>query len=147
MAVSYTEDMGIEFVEATPQRAEGIMAIDPRFHQPYGFVHGGVTLTLLESVASKGAEAHADLSRERPFGISIDVRHRKAAREGQLRGVAELDRVEGNKQFWNIAAYDDAGDVVSSGTFMSKVVSLERLRQKGMDIPPMEGEQEGEQLR
>ena len=135
--MSYTEDIGIEFTSVDPQLVEGAMRVGPRFHQPYGFVHGGVTLTLLESVASRGAEFYADLEVERPFGISIDVRHRKSAREGVLRGVAEFDRAEGfenRTQVWRIAAYDDAGDVVSEGTFKTKVVTLERLREKGVEV-------------
>ena len=60
----------------------------------------------------------------------------KAARRGTLRGVADLDREEVSertgavKQYWNVAAYDDAGDVVSDGVIMTKIVSLARLAQK-----------------
>ena len=111
------------------------MPLRPEMHQPYGFVHGGVTLALLETVASKGAEFHTDFSIERPFGIEISARHWKSAREGSLRAVAELSRVEGSRQFWDVAAYDDAGDVVSNGTFVTKVVTLARLREKGIEIP------------
>lgn len=135
--MSYTEDIGIEFVEASAQRVVGVMRIDARFHQPYGFVHGGVTLTLLESVASKGAEFYTDFACERPFGVHIDVRHRKSACEGTLRGVAEFDHTEGfenRTQVWRVAAYDDAGDAVSEGTFKTKVVTLERLREKGIEV-------------
>ena len=48
----------------------------------------------------------------------MQVRHRKSGKEGTLRGVADLDREEVSertgavKQYWNVAAYDDAGDVV-----------------------------------
>ena len=138
--MSYTEDIGIEFTSADPQRVEGAMRVGPRFHQPYGFVHGGVTLTLIESVVSKGAELHADLAVERPFGIRIDVRHRKSAREGVLRCVAEFDHAEGfenRTQVWNVAVYDEVGDVVSDGTFWTKVVTIERLREKGIEIPEL----------
>lgn len=134
--MSYTEDIGIEFIEASAQRVTAVMHVDARFHQPFGFVHGGVTLALLESVASKGAEFYADLECERPFGIHIDVGHRKSAREGMLRGVAEFDHAEGfenRTQVWRVAAFDDVGDVVSEGTFKTKVVTLERLRQKGIE--------------
>lgn len=137
--MSFTEELGIEFTAVSAERVETVMPITPRMHQPYGFVHGGVTLALLESTASKGVELYADLAVERPFGIAIEVRHRKSARKGTLRGLAELDHVEGRKQFWRIAAFDDAGDVVSDGTFVSKVVTLERLREKGIEIPKVEG--------
>ena len=136
--MSFTEELGIEFTTVSAERVETVMPITPRMHQPYGFVHGGVTLALLEATASKGVELHTYLAVERPFGIAIEVRHRKTAREGTLRGVAEFDHAEGRKQFWRVSAYDDAGDVVSSGMFTTKVVSFERLREKGIVVPDLE---------
>ena len=56
---------------------------------------------------------------------------------GLLRGVADLDREEVSertgavKQYWNVAAYDDAGDVVSDGVIMTKIVPLVHLEAKG----------------
>ena len=35
------------------------------------------------------------------------------------------------KQYWNVAAYDDAGDVVSDGVVMTKIVPLAYLEAKG----------------
>ena len=81
-------------------------------------------------------EQNTDFDKERPFGIDVQVRHRKSGKEGTLRGVADLDREEVSertgavKQYWNVAAYDDAGDVVSDGVIMTKIVSLARLAQK-----------------
>lgn len=132
--MSFTDELKIEFIEASAERVAAVMPLRPALHQPYGFVHGGVTLTLLETVASKGAEFYTDFASERPFGIGIEVRHRKSAREGTLRGVAEIDHVEGRRQFWRVTAFDDAGDIVSDGTFVTKVVTLERLREKGVAI-------------
>lgn len=131
----FTDWLQVSFTAESAERVEGVMPITPDLHQPYGFVHGGVTLALLETVASKGAECHTDFESELPFGIESHVRHRKSARQGTLRGVAELDHVDGRKQVWNVAAYDDAGDVVSSGTFTTKVVTRKRLAEKGVEIP------------
>ena len=122
--------LGIQFTVVEPGHVEATMPISDDIKQPFGYVHGGATLALLETVASKAAEFMCDFEVARPFGITIDVRHRKAGVAGMMRGVAELDHEEGNKQFWRVAAYDDEGDVMSDGTFMSKVVTLERLEEK-----------------
>ena len=107
------------------------MPITDAVLQPFGFVHGGATLALLETVASRAAELRADLETERPFGTRVDVRHRKSGRAGSVRGVAELERVEGVKQIWRVNAYDDEGDVMSTGTFETKIVTLAYLAEKG----------------
>ncbi len=131
--MSFTEYLGIEFTEIAPDHVAAVMPIRPEILQPFGFVHGGATISLLESVASLGTENIADLDVERPFGIDVHVRHRKSGRAGRVRGVADLARVEGNKYFWDVAAYDDEGDVMSEGTVMCKVVSLERLAEKARE--------------
>ena len=121
------ETLGIEFTSMTTERVEAVMPIRPRIMQQFGVVHGGATLTLLEAVASMGAALMADLSKEAAFGIESNVRHRKSGVKGMVRGVATLNRIEGNKQYWDIVAYDDEGDVISDGTFTTKIVSYERL--------------------
>ncbi len=123
--------LGIRFTEATPERCEAVMPITDAVLQPFGFVHGGATLALLETVASRAAELRADLETERPFGTRVDVRHRKSGRAGSVRGVAELERVEDVKQIWRVNAYDDEGDVMSTGTFETKIVTLAYLAERG----------------
>ena len=126
--MALTDTLHIETVSADKRHVEATMPIVPEVFQPHGY--------LLETVASIGTEQNTDFDKERPFGIDVQVRHRKSGKEGTLRGVADLDREEVSertgavKQYWNVAAYDDAGDVVSDGVIMTKIVSLARLAQK-----------------
>lgn len=129
------DHLHIETVSATRERVEALMPIRPEVMQPHGYVHGGATIALLETVASIGAELSTDFTLERPFGVDVHVRHRKGGTAGTLRGVAELAREEpsragGVKQFWDVAAFDDAGEVVSDGVIMTKIVPLSRLEEK-----------------
>lgn len=128
--MAFVDLLHITIVSEGRQHVESTMPITPDLYQPFGFLHGGATIALLESTASVGAQAHADLSRERPFGIEVQVRHRKSATTGLLHATADLEHVEGSKQFWSVCAVDDEGDVISEGTIVVKVVSLARLAQK-----------------
>lgn len=47
--------VGLEFLEVTPERVRGRIEVAPRHHQPYGIVHGGVYCSIVEGVASAGA--------------------------------------------------------------------------------------------
>ena len=132
------ETLGVVFGVERADRVEARMPIRYEITQPFGFVHGGATITLLESVASRGAELNCDLEKEQPFGVDVHVRHRKSGRAGSVLGVATLDheepahgRVGGIKQFWNVVAYDDEGDVMSDGVIVCKIVSKERLAARG----------------
>lgn len=134
--MALTDLLHIETVSADKSRVECVMPITPDLFQPHGYLHGGATIALLETVASIGTEQNTDFDKERPFGIDVHVRHRKSGKAGTLRGVAELEREEASertgavKQYWNVVAYDDAGDVVSDGVIMTKIVSLAYLDQK-----------------
>lgn len=133
--MSLNETLNIKIISTSPTRVETEMPITPDVYQPFGFLHGGATIALLESTASSGAEQNIDPETERPFGIDVHVRHRKSGKTGILHGVAELDREEpsktnGRKQFWNVTAYDDEGDIISDGVILTKIVSLEYLAAK-----------------
>lgn len=134
--MTLNDTLHITITSSCKTRVEAEMPITPDLHQPFGFLHGGATIALLESAASRGAEENADFETERPFGVDVHVRHRKSGKAGLLRGVAELDRQETSersgavKQFWNVVAYDDEGDVVSEGVIVTKIVSLAYLASK-----------------
>lgn len=129
-SVGLNELLGIEIVSMTLERVEMTMPIGENALQFFGFLHGGATLTLLEAAASQGAMNRTDLEKELPFGVDVHVRHRKSGKQGMVRAVAQLDRTQGNAQFWNVAAYDEAGDVLSDGVVVTKIVSLEYLAEK-----------------
>lgn len=140
MAKTMLDTMDVTVVEITPDHVELTMPIGPKVLQEWGFLHGGATLALLESAASYGAAARTDASIERPFGINVNVSHRKSGLHGTVRAVADIDREEpsrngGRKQFWRVAAYDDAGDVLSEGAILTLVVPLSRLEDLGREVP------------
>lgn len=128
--------LGIRLVSATPDRAEMELDLTPDHLQPHGFLHGGATLALLETTASTASCASADLETQLPFGTAIHVRHRKPGLSGTVRAVARLEHQEVSahsgalKQVWHVEARDEAGAVLSEGTFESKIVSKEYLAQK-----------------
>ena len=129
------QTLGIETVSASRTRVEMTMPITDAVLQPFGVLHGGATISLLETAASFGAEQSTDLATQRNFGVEVHVRHRKNGAGSLLRGVAELageepTRSGGVKQTWSVAAFDEEGDVVSEGTVVVKIVSLEYLAER-----------------
>ena len=73
---------------------------------------------------------------EQPFGVEVTIRHKKSGREGDVaRGVAKLAERKpsskaGYKLYWDVAAYDGDGDVISDGVIVVKVVPKDYLAQK-----------------
>jgi len=51
-AGSMIENLGIEFLETRPGQVRLQMPVDKRTRQPFGFLHGGATISLAETAAS-----------------------------------------------------------------------------------------------
>lgn len=80
------ERMGIEFVEASPQRLVATMPVAGNT-QPYGLLHGGASVVLAETLGSFGAVLAAGEGRV-AVGVDINATHHRGARAGLVTGVA-----------------------------------------------------------
>lgn len=78
--------MGIEIIEASPQRLVGTMPVEGNT-QPIGLLHGGANVVLAESLGSIGTQLHAGPNR-RIVGVDINATHHKSATKGFVTGVA-----------------------------------------------------------
>ena len=78
--------MGIEILEATPERIVGTMPVEGNT-QAFGRLHGGANCVLAELLGSIGAWLHAGPGRL-TVGVDINVTHHKAAISGKITGVA-----------------------------------------------------------
>jgi 1,4-dihydroxy-2-naphthoyl-CoA hydrolase len=99
--------LGIETVEAGPQRVVMRVPVTTRVHQPYGILHGGVSALLAESAASFGA-AMAAPPGHHVVGIELNASHLRPMRDGILTAVATPIRVGRTVQVWDIVLTDDA---------------------------------------
>jgi uncharacterized protein (TIGR00369 family) len=80
------EKMGIEILEASPERLVGRMPVEGNT-QPAGLLHGGASVVLAESLGSIGTQLHAGMDR-RIVGIDVNATHHKSATSGFVTGVA-----------------------------------------------------------
>jgi uncharacterized protein (TIGR00369 family) len=80
------EKMGIEIVEASPQRLVATMPVAGNT-QPLGLLHGGANVVLAESLGSIGTQLHAGPNRK-IVGVDINATHHKSAKSGIVTGTA-----------------------------------------------------------
>jgi uncharacterized protein (TIGR00369 family) len=78
--------MGINILEASPQRLVATMPVDGNT-QALGLLHGGASVVLAESLGSIGTALHAGLDR-RIVGVDINATHHRSATSGIVTGVA-----------------------------------------------------------
>ena len=100
--------MGIEIIEASPERLVGTMPVE-RNTQPFGLLHGGANVVLAESLGSVGTNLHAGPTR-RIVGIEINASHHKSATSGIVTAVATAVTLGKTLCTYNVEITNDKGE-------------------------------------
>ncbi|HLL56583.1 MAG TPA: hotdog fold thioesterase [Rubrobacteraceae bacterium] len=102
---SVVKDLGIEFAELESERVVATMPVDGRHVQPLGFLHGGISVTLAESVATVGAWLNCPEGKI-AFGSEINASHLRPKREGTLTAVGAPVQIGRTNQVWEVHIRD-----------------------------------------
>ncbi len=119
-----TRNLGVEFVELTPGRVVATMPVDERHHQPFGYLHGGVSVVLAESVASVGGYLNCPPGKA-AFGAEISASHVRPKREGTLTAVGVPAHVGRTSQVWEVHITDENDKTVCISRCTVAVVDAE----------------------
>jgi 1,4-dihydroxy-2-naphthoyl-CoA hydrolase len=102
--------LGVEFLEIGPDFIRGRVPVDERTRQPYGILHGGVSVVLAETLGSCGAHYSAPEG-HRAVGLDINANHLKATTSGWVTGVARPVHRGRSTQVWQIDLSNEAGEL------------------------------------
>ena len=102
--------LGIEFTEYGDDYVCARIHVDERTCQPYGILHGGVSVVLAETLGSIGAY-YACPEGHRGVGLDINANHIRAASSGWVTGTARAVHIGRTTQVWQIDMVNDAGEV------------------------------------
>ena len=123
---SVWEVLDIKLLSAAKDRVVAAMPIGPNHRQQIGYLHGGVSVVLAESVASLGAVLNIDTSRQMAFGLEINANHLRPKREGQLTAIATPIQRGRTTHVWDIRISDEK----------DKLVCIARCTVAIVDRPP-----------
>ena len=104
---SLVDLLGIEVVELTPERVVLTMPVDERTRQPFGILHGGASVALVETAVSLGAWRNVDRAREAAVGLEINANHLRAKRDGVVRCTATPVHRGRSTQVWTATIIDE----------------------------------------
>ncbi|MBA2960601.1 MULTISPECIES: hotdog fold thioesterase [Ramlibacter] len=100
--------LGIEFLAVGDDFIRARVPVDGRTRQPYGLLHGGVSVVLAETLGSCGA-AYSCPPGHRAVGLDINANHLRGATEGWVTGTTRPVHIGRTTQVWQIDLVDDAG--------------------------------------
>ncbi len=98
--------LGITLVDQDPSRVVATMPVTSRVHQPFGYLHGGASVALAETVASMGAVLNCEPGMV-AFGLEINANHLRSKRSGLLTAVGTPLHKGRTTQVWEVRIQDE----------------------------------------
>ena len=102
------EHLGIEYLEIGDDYLVGRVPVDHRTRQPFGLLHGGVSVVLAETLGSVSA-MYASPPDWRCVGLDINANHIRGVQSGWVTGTARPVHIGRTTQVWQIDMVNDEG--------------------------------------
>jgi 1,4-dihydroxy-2-naphthoyl-CoA hydrolase len=102
--------LGIEFLEVGDDFIRARVPVDARTKQPYGLLHGGVSVVLAETLGSCAAVSCCPEG-YRAVGLDINANHLRSVTEGWVTGITRPVHIGRTTQVWQIDLTNDAGEL------------------------------------
>jgi 1,4-dihydroxy-2-naphthoyl-CoA hydrolase len=118
--------LGIEIIELGSGKVIATMPVNDNTRQPFGYLHGGASVALAETVASVGAANLIDLEQEICFGLEINANHIRSKRDGVVTATAEVVHQGKSTQVWQIHIQDEDKNLICLSRCTMAVVPKKR---------------------
>lgn len=103
---SAVSHLGIMFSAQGENWLEAKLMVDKHTRQPFGLLHGGISATLAETVASAAALLSCE-ENQLPIGTELNISHLHAIRQGKVTARATPLLLKQRLQVWQIELRDE----------------------------------------
>lgn len=121
------EHVGIIYTDLGEDSISAKMPVDHRTHQPHGFLHGGASVVLAETLGSMAANLSVDPKKYQCVGLEINSNHVRSMRNGWVYGTAKPVHIGKTTHIWEIRINNDQGQLVN----ISRLTMAVLKNQKG----------------
>jgi 1,4-dihydroxy-2-naphthoyl-CoA hydrolase len=106
-ANTMAEFLGLKWVEIGDDFLKMSMPVNDTTRQPYGFLHGGASCALAETVGSVASSLVIDTTEFYCVGLEINANHLRSVSEGIVTAIAQPLHLGRSTHVWDIKIYDD----------------------------------------
>jgi len=115
--------IGMRVTYADLRRVVGELTLRPDLLQPYGYVHGGALMTLMDTLA--GMASAINVAPGQGFlTIEMKTNFLRSIRSGQVIGEATAVHVGRRTHVWQVTAHDEQGRQLALATLTQLVLEL-----------------------
>ncbi|OBI74816.1 esterase [Mycobacterium sp. E740] len=112
----FDSELGLTYLEISPDGGRAQLKIDDKLLQPYGIVHGGVYCSIVESLASVSAAVWlAENGGGHVVGVNNNTDFLRAISSGTVTAVSTPVHRGRRQQLWQITITDDNDKLVARG--------------------------------
>jgi 1,4-dihydroxy-2-naphthoyl-CoA hydrolase len=116
LGAGFDNELGLEFIELTPDGGKAQLQIHDKLLQPWGIVHGGVYCSIIESLASVcGSVWLGEHGGGTVVGVNNNTDFLRAISSGTVSAVSAPIHRGRRQQLWLITITDDNDRVVARG--------------------------------
>ena len=99
--------LGLKWVEIGENFLKMSMPVHATTRQPYGFLHGGASCVLAETIGSIGSALVIDRDKYYCVGLEINANHLRSVKDGTVVAIASPLHLGKTTHVWDIKIYDD----------------------------------------
>lgn len=105
---TFAEFIGIRFIDIGDDYLKATLPVDHTTKQPLGFLNGGVSAALAETVASTAANYCVDQKDYYCVGLDVNANHLRPVLSGIVTAIAKPLHLGNKTQVWEIKIENDA---------------------------------------
>ena len=113
------EEVGADFLKLS-------MPVTSKTCQPYGFLHGGASCVLAETIGSVASALVIDREKFYCVGLEINANHLRSVSEGRVVAVSSPLHLGKSTHVWDIKIYDDNESLICVSRLTVAILQIKK---------------------
>ena len=128
------EHIGIEFTAIGENWLQATMPVDSRTRQTYGFLHGGASVTLAETVGSVASALVIDPETRICVGLEVNANHIRTTVSGSVMATAHPVHLGQGTHVWDIRIQDGESKLLCISRLTVAILQKNKGPQPGLSF-------------
>lgn len=117
--------LGIEIVEIGGDYVKAKMPVDHRTKQPMGYLHGGASVVLSETIGSMASWLIMGDPKVSVFGIEVNANHLKSTKDGFVTSITKPVKIGKTLHVWNTEIYNTNDELICTSRLTVMIIQKE----------------------
>lgn len=125
-ANTMAEFLGLTWQEIGDNFLKLSMSVSDKTRQPYGFLHGGASCVLAETIGSVASALVIDREKFYCVGLEINANHLRSVSEGLVTAIAKPLHLGKSTHVWDIKIYDDKEKLFCASRLTVAIIPIKK---------------------